>query len=328
MSPYNLKLLAEVAHLQEESKLPVLIAGDLNIVPGQIQRSDYHQRSSIVTLAPTKPTHYKGKTAKVFDYFLGSQCVADLVQSVTVDVQAPMAPHRPVVLRAQLSGSNLVPMLETPQRLPTRRPYGPTREPEDWSEVHRLFIGLREVLTRGTVSSSTSASASPRAVQGWEKQQMLDLAHDQLACKLESQIASATDTVLRSPGSRSKPPIVSWIPARTKCRFHRKSWHLLSFEYRWIINQLQSAQRALHTSDYAALPTLLEDLEEPPAFFRSVSELQHQLGRLKQLVQSMSMDAELGQLDQPLCVHACSELQRDLEDGCSTARARARARQL
>ncbi len=70
----NLDLLAQFPLLQEASGRPVLVGADFNIQPRTIQNTDYQERAAMQVIAPSQATHFKGKSARIFDYFLGSKC--------------------------------------------------------------------------------------------------------------------------------------------------------------------------------------------------------------------------------------------------------------
>ncbi len=73
----NLDLLSQFPLLQEASGRPVLVGADFDIQPKTIQNTDFQERAAMQVIAPSQATHFKGKPATVFDYFLGSTCLPD-----------------------------------------------------------------------------------------------------------------------------------------------------------------------------------------------------------------------------------------------------------
>ena len=317
----NLDLLSDVALVQEVDQLPVLAGCDFNMTPSRVTSLDFCRRSSTTVMAPGKATYFHNKTARILDYFLLSQCLGPAVDSVRVQHEARLSPHRPVRLRANLSGERLVPVLQMPQKLPTASPVGPRPEPGDWEELHRTMLGLREVVTKGVrLTADDSFSKLPYP----DRQRHLDSAYAQLVGAIERELSRATDTPLRNPGYRASPPHIKMVPARIRCSTHLQAWRAYGTQYRWLLNKLHEAQACLQEGSLSWMAEIVGEAGQIPEDFLGAPMLLEAHERVLQLLAALHSDWKTGVMDQRVGFLAIGQVQTDLEDLLVREKARGR----
>ncbi len=310
LSGTNLDMLAALAVAQESEGIPVLAGCDCNFAPGRLREIDFGQRASMFAIAPKKPTYLLNKTARVLDYFLASDVLETMISSVQVATDAPISPHRPVALRANLKGDNLVPVLQMPQRIPVHPPFGPRPEPSCWEDLHRTMMGLREVCTRGTRSSAEEGFT--RRAPGY-RQPLVDAAYAQLIGAVEREVGLITDTVLKDPGYRASPPRIIMVPAATRCCLRKKAWKTFGPQYRWLLNKLHETQACVQGGSLSWLTEILaESLEIPPDFHGAASLLEDH-HRFCQLLGALQSDWVSGALTLEIAHLAIDQLKADLD---------------
>ncbi len=73
LSPTNRALLAQIAVLQHESRLPIIAGGDFNMLPKVLLTSDFLVRSNLRVAAPQRATCVTKQASRVIDYYLMSR---------------------------------------------------------------------------------------------------------------------------------------------------------------------------------------------------------------------------------------------------------------
>ena len=131
----NRTLLSTVAQWQEREQRPTIVGGDFNLKAEQISSTDFLTRSGMSISAPRSPTYRTSKCATIIDFFATPGCISNKVQGCSVLSKFPSKPHSPVRLTLNVGELEWVPVLDTPQRLPTELPFGPWREPMSWANL-------------------------------------------------------------------------------------------------------------------------------------------------------------------------------------------------
>ncbi len=124
----NLRVLSELALLQESHQKPLLAGGDWNLPSERLVRTDFLLRASLEIRQPAQPTYRTSKSKSTLDYFLVSQSLSLLVDTVKTMTSFPQSPHRPVALSSKVGFKEKIPLLCKPPKLPTQRAYGPQLE--------------------------------------------------------------------------------------------------------------------------------------------------------------------------------------------------------
>ena len=91
--------------------------------------------------------------------------------------------------------------LAKPQKITTKRPYGPSKEPKEWNRAAAAVQQLQQTISEPAAAEQTNIQA-------------LNAAFDVFALDLEESIAQQTDTPLRSRGQICQSPRIVWVSAR------------------------------------------------------------------------------------------------------------------
>eukprot|EP00959_Pyramimonas_sp_CCMP1952_P172410 3602519-Pyramimonas_sp.AAC.1 len=117
-----------------------------------------------------------------------SSCLKSSVQSIHVLKQCPLSPHWPVRLEFAIGASVMIPVLKKPQKLPTRRPFGPPLE---------VLPGTRTSAALETLECILDEIEDPA-----QQQAALDKTYEVFVGDMEVAISRATNTVIKHPGQR------------------------------------------------------------------------------------------------------------------------------
>ena len=278
----NRSLLATIAQWQELEQTAIIVGGDFNVKPDLVARSGFLDRAAMDLKAPAGPTYRTSKSTSVIDYFMISKAVVHKIMGVQVLHEFPLRPHSPVQLTLVAGELAWLPVLAMPPRLPTAAPYGPQREPHDWTEL------------AGIVEEAHHYAAT-RITSQWELVQVLDQVYSPFAEAFELQLCHLTDTPRRQFSSRGRPPTIKWIPVSDRTKRQFKSWHSLDRPLHWISTWTQAVLRYISAmGEEFAAEYLSQELEEAPSEFHSVPSLigLHRQARL--LIQAMIMDEAAG----------------------------------
>ena len=310
----NLELLGWAATTQDEEQLPVLIGGDFNYEPPSLEASDFSSRSGLQPLAPAEPTHIKRDSRRVLDWFLVSEPLRRLVDSVVTLSSAPLAPHRPVRMQIQLDQEAKVPILVTPQKLPRHCPVGPLQEVPPWTDLEALTDGLRQSLE---AAHSDSPSSLPQF------QSSLDMVYDQLVRATESAVARLTDTTLSHPGTRALPPRVKWVSVKHQCRTARKSWRSHVRPLVWLQNSIDNLYRAIsHSVKNGVLMEHVEFCQRPDEFLVN-PQLSALYAKCETVFLALLSDERQGYVDRDLSLHVIDHLSTQIREQLSRERGQA-----
>ncbi len=124
----NRTLLATVAQWQEIAQLPVIMGGDFNLKPDLLHDAQFFARSGMRIVAPREATHRTRSSTSVIDFFVMSSCLHERVASIQAESEFPPSPHSPVRLVCNAGLQAWKPILESPTKLPTERPFGPSKK--------------------------------------------------------------------------------------------------------------------------------------------------------------------------------------------------------
>ena len=137
LSEEHMEGLAKVATVMAESRMPFVLGADWNLKPQQLELSGLPSRlSGRVIFQANRSTCISKRSRTTIDYFLVSEDLCGLIDSVSVAGDALTVPHRPVWLR----------FVERPLEarrkqfkrrvwVPSVLPVGPKRPPLPWDDV-------------------------------------------------------------------------------------------------------------------------------------------------------------------------------------------------
>ncbi len=135
MNLTNRTLLSTIAQWQEEAQAPILVGGDFNVKADLIRGTDFLLRGGLTLLVPKGATYRTSASSTTIDYYLVSNCLCNKLQKCQVLSEFPLKPHSPVRLECRLGEVEWIPVLDTPIRLPTEKPFGPEQEERDWRQL-------------------------------------------------------------------------------------------------------------------------------------------------------------------------------------------------
>ena len=279
----NLRLLAAAGWFQQKYRMPVFMGADFNMAPSVVTKSGVLERAGLELVYPAGYTFFTSKSRSKLDYFMMSSCIKSSVQAIDVLKQYPLSPHRPVKVTLGIGSELMIPVLSKPQKLPTRRPVGPSPENHPWTKTTAALDALEQILDLG--------------VEEEQRRAALNKTYDFMVSEMEITVSRATDTPLRQPGKRSGPPKLIWLSAKAVESQHRAEWKSFWRPTRWLLNQILEAQRILSRKEVRALPDLLQALSEPPTEFQESDELRGMLSSFTRLVSALQQDMQQG--DEP-----------------------------
>ena len=250
---------------------------------------------------PAGPTYRTGRTSTVIDYYLLTKCLSEQTESVTVLHQFPLRPHSPVQVNLKMGVPDKMPVLQLPPRLPLEVPFGPAREPRDWSSLGGLVEEAKEYM-------KTHRTSQP------ERLQVLDHVYSTFVQEFEVQISEATDTPRRQRSRRGEGPSIRWVDSTRRAREHFKSWRNLVRPLHWLTQWTNDVLRYIEDSDSnATAHTLAEDLRDHPAEFQEVEALINIYHKATMLIQALSRNEAAGQQCQELNRSSFTDLQDELQ---------------
>ncbi len=302
----NRTLLATLAQWQEEVQAPILAGGDFNLRPEQVQSTDFLTRSGLQLVVPPGPTYRTSKSCSTIDYYIASQCICNKLHGCDVLRGFPLKPHSPVELKCTVGALEWIPVMDTPTRLPTERPYGPSQEEVDWSPL------------AATVNEGHQHIDTYKGSQ-WENVQVLDQVYDKFVRYFEQQVCLCTDTPQRRTSTRGRPPRIRWIEGHKKAERQLKSWRSLDRPLVWMTIWVQNVIRYVsgHQEEGTTAGYLEQDLQECPTEFRSVPALigLHQQAQLlaKALVADEAAQRVCKELNEEAFTHFLGEVNEALE---------------
>ena len=103
----NAQLLASIGALIHEIDRPVVVAGDWNLPPGELESSDFNVLSSRVIEAPTTVACRGGAGSTIIDYFAFNSAGARAFAGVCADLLWPKRLYRPVIFTLKGHASQL-----------------------------------------------------------------------------------------------------------------------------------------------------------------------------------------------------------------------------
>jgi hypothetical protein len=110
----------------------------------------------------------------------------------------PLKPHLPVQVGFRQGCLEWVPVLSMPQKLPTEVPFGPRKEPRDWTQV---------AMTVERAHHHIDSYNGPQ----WENVQVLDATCTEFVKAFEAQLCELLDVPKRQNSGRGRPPIIRWV---------------------------------------------------------------------------------------------------------------------
>ncbi|CAK0885168.1 unnamed protein product, partial [Prorocentrum cordatum] len=182
------------------------------------------------------------------------------------------------------------------------------------------------------------------------KQAALDAAYQALVQDMEQAIARSTDTQLRQPSLRGKPPTVKWVPATAFQKKHQKSWvwGSLAKPLIWLRGKAQETraffagkcneirnrdphhqvtpQRKCHEFRCPESVTsisrydvnwALEEVQSPPQQLSNSGSLQQALDTFRNLLLAISLDSQAGCLNAELVDRMFVDFLDELESSIS-----------
>ncbi len=253
LSATNRELLAEIAMLQHDCKLPVAVGGDWNMEPRTLQRADFLHRAQMRILAPDIATCVTRTSSRVIDFFVVSRSLAEQIGAPARTLAYYLRPHRPVAFNMALDDEEFVPVLSRPRSIPISWPFGPSVEEEDWTE-------LDELLHQSRVDLPEDPSGQLGA---------LNYVYGHFLKKMEASICRQTDTPVPLTTRRGRAPEILLVPRDQRRREQWKSWHCLQQPLGWLQSVLQQIRAAVDEERLNVLTMLAQELQEPPAEFHS-----------------------------------------------------------
>ncbi len=251
LSATNRALLAQLATIQHEAKLPIIAGGDFNMLPRVLLSSDFLSRANLRVAAPQRATCVTKQASRIIDYYLVSEALAhSFVQCDTV--QYFLRPHRPVHLTLRLD-QELIPILCKAPKLPTTRPYGPQQQEDDWDDLaHSVADLIRDL------------PSDPEA-----RLPFLDKAYRQFTRAMVVQVSRATDTPVRQHQCRLQPPTIKWVTQEQRQERQIKAWRCLEQPLSWLQGVSYHAHQAASRADPSTIDLLQHELEDPPCEYHS-----------------------------------------------------------
>ncbi len=229
-------------------------------------------------MVPRGATYRTSKCRTTIDYFLVSTCLCNKVPGCHVLGDFPLKPHSPVQLECKLGELEWVPVLDTPIRLPTEKPFGPVLEEASWREL------------AGRVEDAHQYITKYRGGQ-WENVQVLGQVYGEFASAFEDHICRCTDTPRRRISTRGRPPRIRWVEGSRRAKRQLKSWRFLDRPLVWMTHWAKHVIRYIaDMGEDTTVGFLSQDLEECPTEFRSVEALIGLHQRAQTLIQALAMD--------------------------------------
>ncbi len=193
MNLTNRTLLSTIAQWQEEAQAPILVGGDFNVKADLIRGTDFLLRGGLTLLVPKGATYRTSASCTTIDYYMVSNCLCNKLQKCQVLSAFPLKPHSPVRLECRLGEVEWIPVLDTPIKLPTEKPFGPEQEERDWRHLAERIQQAHDYIT--TYKGGQ-----------WENVQVMDQVYAEFVQEFETQNCLRTDTPKRRISSRGRPP--------------------------------------------------------------------------------------------------------------------------
>ena len=278
MNITNRTLLSTIAQWQESTQTPVLVGGDFNLKADLIRSTDYLVRGGLSLQVPRGPTYRTASCRTTIDYYLVSTCLCNKLQKCQVLSDFPLNPHSPVRLECLQGELEWVPVLDSPIKLPTEKPFGPEREERDWTQLADRVEQAHQYLTRYRGGT-------------WENVQVLDQVYAEFVRAFEEQICLRTDTPMRRVSTRGRPPRVRWVDGSKRAKRQLKSWRSLERPLIWMTHWVQNVIRYNSGNEEDLTATLLEaELAECPTEFHSIVALIGLRMRAQTIIRALIMD--------------------------------------
>ena len=147
----NARILADIGTRVSDIAYPVVLAGDWNATPRQVEESGFPREAHTVLVAPTLPTCITPTSSRTIDFFATNDAAKRLVDSVSVDLAWPKRPHRPVTIDLAADGLRQQYMVySVAAQMGTQRVFGPMREAPTWSVAnHQAEAAAQACATDG-----------------------------------------------------------------------------------------------------------------------------------------------------------------------------------
>ena len=278
MNVTNRTLLSTIAQWQEETQAPVLAGGDFNIKADLIKGTDLLLRGGLSLVVPQGATYRTSACRTTIDYYMVSNCLLNKLQKCQVLSAFPLKPHSPVRLECRLGEVEWIPVLDTPIKLPTEKPFGPEQQERDWRHLADRIQQAHDYIT--TYKGGQ-----------WENVQVMDQVYDEFVKEFEAQICLRTDTPMRKVSTRGRPPRIRWVDGSKRAQRQLKSWRTLDRPLIWMTHWVQNVIRYNAGTEGEASAGLLEqELAECPAEFHSIGSLIGLRHRAQTLIRALLMD--------------------------------------
>ncbi len=180
------------------NKWQTIIGGDFNVEPNVLNASGFAQQMEATIVAPAsrRGTCRTSTTAKVYDYFVVGNRMAEGIDEVREVEGSNVKTHTPVTVgfMPRLTALKKL-VIQRPEPLEKERVFGPRLEPPDWEPTMKVIEEAVE-----------AARSKPRD----EAQDKLDGAYEAFARTAEEELAHATGTVLKKPDGRGRGPQFKW----------------------------------------------------------------------------------------------------------------------
>ena len=276
LSAYNLGLLAQVAALQDEYSVPIFAGGDFNMKASRISFTDILERSRTVMVVPSAPTCYMKKSKTTIDYFWVAQVLGEVLDKVEVDVQHDLAPHRPVSVFSTVEGELRIRVLRKGQRLPTKFPFGPVNQFDEWDDVREAVEQLEQYLGQGGAKYKS-------------RQKRLDKVYSVLIQRFVKTVSRVTDTPLKRDTHIGTGPDIIWVPVAERAQQVKLSWKSYAAPVRWLKNWVIRIIESV-LNDVESIPLIALELDDAPAEFGKVPALIDLHARAYTLQQALCAD--------------------------------------
>ena len=257
LSEGNLELLRMIGEWCGAHRMPFIVGADWNMQPSMLESTTIVDCLHAAIVADPNPigtcTHEGGATC--IDYFLMSADIAEAAESVRIVPNAPIATHRPVLLKLRADAASITRIVSVAvQRIPPVPVYGPWPPPQDW----RQATALAQRALRAAQKESRPASikyAMGRAYREW-------------APTAEEELAQVAGITLRDKrwhrGNRFKteevPLLGSTVPTACPTGTAR----------RWIARRARDISKAIAAQDAALVEAYLKQgVSEAPQWFQS-----------------------------------------------------------